>query len=120
MHHILQSAAASGCSSSVEIALLQECYSWRGSTLQIGSCAWQVLGEVDNGTAICVRIGARTRLQDWGTAQRTTFAKTSEALYVTSYLPDSGYDLQGYETTIRHVDNIVRCHRGEDGSDEEW
>lgn len=49
MHHILQSAAAIGCPSSVDIVMLQACYSWQGSTLQIGSCAWQVLGEVEPG-----------------------------------------------------------------------
>lgn len=69
-----------------------------------------MLGEPDNGTVICARSGARTILQAWGAAHRTTFVKTAEMLYVTAYLPDSGHTMEEYETTAKQVESIVRCH----------
>lgn len=31
---------------------------------------------------------------------------------MTAYLPDSGYDLEEYETALKQIESIVRCHRG--------
>lgn len=60
---------------------------------------------------ICVCSGARTKVQDWGVAHRTTFAKTAEMLFVTTYMPDSSHTLEAYEATVKQVKSIVRCHR---------
>lgn len=68
MTHILSSATTSGCSSQIDYVLLQECSSWAGCHIQLGSSSLQVYGSKDNHTPIAVRDQARAILQEWGTS----------------------------------------------------
>lgn len=61
--HMISSATGSGCSSQFDYILLQECSSWAGSHIQLGSSSWQVYGNKDNHTAIAVRESAHASVQ---------------------------------------------------------
>lgn len=53
-----------------------------------------------------LRSSDKTSGRGGGAAHRATFVKTAEVLYVIACLPDSGYTLEEYETTVKQVEGM--------------
>lgn len=110
---VLCSAARSGCTTIVDVFLLQACYVWAGSGTQLGSMtSWHVFGMPDSGSAIRIRDSLRRFVQKCGGHRRITWLATANTLFLSVYLPDSSKTQEEYDETMELINKIVKQHRG--------
>lgn len=112
LSHVLHSVAQDGCSTGVDIVLLQECSSWLGASVLVGNSEWYNFGEKGHIAAIAAHSRLRGSVLHYGSGQRYTDLVTTSHVYVSCYMPDAGYSLAEYEETIASLNATIKQFRG--------